>query len=135
MVRLATLLPSAPRSAAPIMRSEASPIGGAARAFLPLLASALLTAQLTGPPLEALADGDTKEFRFPPVNRAQKGRCSFQSSAMGQSNAARDSLYDLRECEMSGKDAGGFDISGALLASGDFSKVNFKEAQLSKVYA
>ena len=54
---------------------------------------------------------------------------------MGQANAARDSLYDLRECPMSGTSAEGFDISGALLAKGDFSKVNFKEAQLSKVYA
>merc|ERR1712127_1070016 len=31
--------------------------------------------------------------------------------------------------------AAGFDISGALLADGDFSKVNFKESQLSKVWA
>ena len=51
---------------------------------------------------------------------------------MGQANAARDALYDLRECPMSATSAEGFDISGALMASGDFSKVNFKEAQLSK---
>lgn len=51
---------------------------------------------------------------------------------MGQANAARDKLYDLRECSMVGADAAGFDISGALLAKGDFSKVNFKETQLSK---
>ena len=54
---------------------------------------------------------------------------------MGQANAARDSLYDLRECQMSGTSAASFDISGALMADGDFSKVNFKESQLSKVYA
>lgn len=54
---------------------------------------------------------------------------------MGQANAARDSLYDLRECKMSGTSAAGFDISGALLAKGDFSKVDFTESQLSKVYA
>ena len=54
---------------------------------------------------------------------------------MGQANAARDSLYDLRECKMTGSSAAGFDISGALLANGDFSKVDFKETQLSKVYA
>ena len=53
---------------------------------------------------------------------------------MGQANAARDSLYDLRECAMSGTNAAGFDISGALLASGDFSNVDFKETQFSKVY-
>jgi|TARA_B110001469_G_C9565445_1_gene280431 uncharacterized protein YjbI with pentapeptide repeats len=34
---------------------------------------------------------------------------------------------------MMGSSAAGFDISGALLADGDFSKVNFKESQLSKV--
>jgi uncharacterized protein YjbI with pentapeptide repeats len=77
----------------------------------------------------------TKEFRFPPIDRANKNRCEFSSSAMGQANAARDSLYDLRECKMSGKSAAGFDISGALLANGDFSNADFKEAQLSKVYA
>lgn len=27
-------------------------------------------------------------------------RCAFKSSAMGQANAARDKLYDLRECDM-----------------------------------
>ena len=54
---------------------------------------------------------------------------------MGQANAARDSLYDLRECKMEGTSAAGFDISGALMADGDFSKVDFKESQLSKVWA
>ena len=33
---------------------------------------------------------------------------------------------------MEGGDAAGFDLSGALLADGDFSKVNFKETQFSK---
>merc|ERR1719201_605770 len=83
----------------------------------------------------AFADGDTENFKFPPIDRSNKNRCKWVSSAMGQANAARDSLYDLRECPMSGSDAGGFDLSGALMAKGDFSKVNFKEAQLSKVYA
>jgi len=54
---------------------------------------------------------------------------------MGQANAARDSLYDLRECKMAATSAESFDLSGALMANGDFSKVNFKEAQLSKVFA
>ncbi|EOD31909.1 hypothetical protein EMIHUDRAFT_418190 [Emiliania huxleyi CCMP1516] len=54
---------------------------------------------------------------------------------MGQANAARDELYDLRECKMSGTDAGGFDLSGALMEKGDFSGTNFKESQLSKAYA
>jgi len=83
----------------------------------------------------ALADGDTATFKFPPIDRTNKNRCKFSSSAMGQANAARDSLYDLRECSMTSLSAEGFDISGALMASGDFSKTSFKEAQLSKVYA
>ena len=54
---------------------------------------------------------------------------------MGQANAARDSLYDLRECQMDKSDASSFDLSGALMANGVFSNANFKETQLSKVYA
>ena len=72
-------------------------------------------------------------YRFPPIDKTKKDRCKFLSSAIGQANAARDSLYDLRECPMTGKDAAGFDLSGALMEKGDFSKVNFKETQLSKV--
>jgi uncharacterized protein YjbI with pentapeptide repeats len=84
----------------------------------------------------ALADGDTTTFKFPPVNENNlASRCKFTSSSMGQANAARDELFDLRICKMGGQDANGGDLSGALMAKGDFSKVNFKEAQLSKVYA
>merc|ERR1711908_35458 len=85
--------------------------------------------------LPALADGGTEKFKFPPIDRAKKDRCRFDSSAMGQANAARDSLYDLRECKMSGASAAGFDISGALMAGGGFSKGDFKETQISKAYA
>jgi len=89
--------------------------------------------------LPALADDGTSgaavKYKFPPIDRKKADRCEFSSSAMGQANAARDSLYDLRECKMGGMSAAGFDISGALLADGDFSKVNFKESQLSKVWA
>jgi hypothetical protein len=49
---------------------------------------------------EALADGSTTKFALPPINRTTRDRCTFKSSAMGQANAARDSLYDLRECNM-----------------------------------
>jgi len=103
----------------------------AATAFA--LSTLLLMPTLT--PLPALADGDTEKFKFPPIDRAKKDRCEWVSSAMGQANAARDSLYDLRECSMAKTNAAGFDISGALLANGDFSNTDFKEAQLSKVYA
>lgn len=47
----------------------------------------------------ALADGSTQKFSLPPVSQA-KDRCVFKSSAMGQANAARDKLYDLRECDL-----------------------------------
>ena len=108
------------------------------RAAAPQLAAAALSALLLLPglgPAPALADGDTKEFKFPPIDRSNKDRCKWTSSAMGQANAARDSLYDLRQCPMSGKNAAGFDISGAIMADGDFSNTNFKEAQLSKAFA
>jgi len=98
------------------------------------LALSTLLCMQTLPPQAALADGDTENFRFPPIDRSKKDRCQFSSSAMGQANAARDSLYDLRECQMADAKAGGFDISGALMAKGVFSGVDFKEAQLSKVY-
>jgi len=105
------------------------------RAVSAALLSGMLLSPAVVPVTPALADGDTKTFKFPPIDRSKKDRCVFASSAMGQANAARDSLYDLRECKMSGADAAGFDLSGALMASGDFSKVNFVESQLSKVFA
>ncbi|KAJ1623269.1 hypothetical protein T492DRAFT_599762 [Pavlovales sp. CCMP2436] len=73
-------------------------------------------------------------YKFPPIDSKKVGRCKFVSSAMGQANAARDSLYDLRECQMDQGNAQGFDISGALMASGSFKGADFKTAQLSKVY-
>lgn len=50
--------------------------------------------------IPVLADGGTTKFVLPPINKEEKGRCEFKSSAMGQANAARDKLYDLRECDM-----------------------------------
>ena len=46
-----------------------------------------------------LADGSTQKFSLPPISNA-KDRCVFKSSAMGQANAARDKLYDLRQCDL-----------------------------------
>ena len=72
-------------------------------------------------------------YRFPPVDLTNlKSRCVFSSSAMGQANAARDSLYEFLQRPMSGKNAA-VDISGAIMADGDFSNTNFKEAQLEGV--
>ena len=123
----------------------------APRAAIGVLAAALFT--LAPPPTSlpamlpsahaALSEGEKEVrteggvvYRFPPVDLTNlKSRCVFSLSAMGQANAARDSLYDLRQCPMSGKNAAGFDISGAIMADGDFSNTNFKEAQLSKAFA
>ncbi|CAM9845112.1 unnamed protein product [Discosporangium mesarthrocarpum] len=82
----------------------------------------------------ALADGSTKRFSLPPISTAPD-RCAFKSSAMGQANAARDKLYDLRECKMGGATADGFDLSGVIASEADFSKTSFKEATMSKSYA
>jgi len=118
------------------LNSIAPALRPAAQTAAAFALSSLLLLPLGGVVPPALADGDTKEFKFPPIDRKNdKQRCQFSGSAMGQANAARDSLYDLRECKMTGASAAGFDISGALLAKGDFSNVDFKEAQLSKVYA
>ena len=115
------------------MRFASSVAGAQRQAWAAVVSAALLVASNSVP--SAIADGDTETFKFPPIDRSIKDRCTFSSSAMGQANAARDKLYDLRECKMSGAKAGGYDLSGALMADGDFSKVDFKEAQLSKVFA
>jgi len=57
---------------------------------------------------------------------------------MGQANAARNKLYDLRECKLSGvKDdefGDEFDLSGVIMTNTDVSKASFHEAQFSKGY-
>ena len=60
--------------------------------------SSLIALSLLLSPLTAHADGDTKTFKLPPIDRSQPSstRCVLKSSAIGQSNAARDSLFDLR---------------------------------------
>ena len=60
----------------------------------------------------AWADGQTDKFKFPPIDYSNKNRCILNSSSMGQANAARDKLYDLRQCQLSGVNAAGFDLSG-----------------------
>ena len=98
-------------------------------------ASAALAALCLAAPLAADADGQTGKFKLPPVNKNDKTRCVFKSSAMGQSNGARDSLFDLRYCDMTGKTADGYDLAGAILSEADFSKASFKETVMSKSYA
>ena len=58
--------------------------------------------------------------------------CSVLFCCYFQANAARDKLYDLRECNLQGQSGAGKDMSGIIAANADFSGVNFKEAQISK---
>lgn len=71
-------------------------VADAARTLGTVLAGATL---IFGGGGAALADGSTQKFSLPPVSQS-KDRCMFKSSAMGQANAARDKLYDLRECDL-----------------------------------
>lgn len=98
------------------------------RAFFAGCASCLVSSPV-------LADGQTSKFVLPPVDKNDKSRCAFKSSSMGQANAARDKIFDLRFCEMESSMAEGFDLSGAIMSDSDFSKSNFRQAQLSKAYA
>jgi len=85
-------------------------------------------------PTPALADGQTKDFKLPPIDFSDKSRCALNSSKMGQANAARDKLYDLRQCDLSGQDASGYDLSGVIMTKTNLSKAKFIEAQFSKGY-
>ncbi|CAM9306471.1 unnamed protein product [Choristocarpus tenellus] len=98
------------------------------------VAAFILGASLLCAGSPSLADGGTKRFSLPPISDSPD-RCTFKSSAMGQANAARDKLYDLRECKLSGLSAAGFDLSGVIASEADFSKTDFKEVTMSKAYA
>jgi hypothetical protein len=86
-----------------------------------VMSQAALTAALvvsmafcTGIP-PAHADGATKTFKLPPIDYTDQSRCVLKSSNMGQANAARDKLVDLRECKIPDANARGFDLSGVLM--------------------
>ena len=53
-------------------------------------------------------------YKLPPIDRKNPDRCKLLSSSIGQANAARDSLYDLRECDIRGQNAEGKDQSGMI---------------------
>ncbi|KAL3768557.1 hypothetical protein ACHAW5_004968 [Stephanodiscus triporus] len=59
---------------------------------------------------------------------------SSRQHEQGQANAARDKLYDLRECQLSGVRGNEFDLSGVIMSKTDVSKAMFREAQFSKGY-
>ena len=117
--------------------------------------SLALAALVLASPVVASADGQTEKFKLPPVDKNDKSRCVFKTSSMGQANGARDKLFDLRQCDMTGKTADGFDLAGAIMSEADFScvppsrriewpfvktfpfrrRASFKETVLSKSYA
>lgn len=96
------------------------------RAAVAVAAAALAGALTTGYVIAAP--------RLPPIDTTERDRCVPQSSAMGQANAARDKLLDLRECALGGLKFHG-DLSGALLAGADLAGADLVGAQLSKAYA
>jgi len=96
--------------------------------------AAALTLSIIANPSPALADGQTKDFKLPPIDKSDKYRCTLSSSSMGQANAARDKLYDLRECKLSGAAASGYDLSGVIMTKTDVSKAKFVESYFSKAY-
>lgn len=78
--------------------------------------AAALAAGVAAAPLACLADGQTGTFKLPPINSNDKTRCVFKSSKMGQSNGAKDTLFDFRQCQMGGKNADGYDLAGAIMS-------------------
>ena len=102
----------------------ASRVGKATAAAV---AAASLAAPLASHALE-------QQYKLPPIDRKDTGRCQLTTSNMGQANAARDKLYDVRECDLKGQTGAGKDMSGLIADSTDFTSVDFKEAQLSKAY-
>jgi hypothetical protein len=99
-----------------------------------LAVSAAVAFILVSSPSASLADGQTKDFKLPPIDYADKNRCVLNSSSMGQANAARDKLLDLRECKIAGAKATGYDLSGVIMTNTDASNANFAEAYFSKGY-
>jgi uncharacterized protein YjbI with pentapeptide repeats len=99
-----------------------------------LALASVVSLSLLSSPFPASADGQTEKFRLPPIDFTDKTRCSLNSSTIGQANAARDKLYDLRQCKLVGAKAEGFDLSGVIMTETDVSKANFQDAYFSKGY-
>ena len=66
-----------------------------------ILYSAILMGSLQLSPMRTSAL--EQQYKLPPIDRSDKTRCELRSSSMGQANAARDKLYDLRECDLKGQ--------------------------------
>ena len=95
-----------------------------------------ITSSLIAAPLLILPAISNAEFRLPPIDQRipKDERCVLSSSTIGQANAARDKLFDLRECNLQGQEGAGKDMSGMIAIDAVFDGVNFKEGQISKGY-
>jgi hypothetical protein len=102
--------------------------------FANLALTTAVSLSVLSAPFPSYADGQTEKFKLPPIDFSDKSRCTLSSSSIGQANAARDKLYDLRQCQLSGASAPGFDLSGVIMSKTDLSKANFQEAYFSKGY-
>lgn len=101
--------------------------------FPPKLAQTTLkTLTLAQVLLPLAANAVAVQYKLPPIDLKDEHRCELVSSSIGQANAARDKLYDLRQCNLKGQSAQGKDLSGMIAADADFSTVSFKDAQISK---
>lgn len=89
----------------------------------------------TAPSQPAQALGTDRRVALPPIKTWQKDRCKWISSKMGQANAQRDKLFDLRECKMAGTSAADKDIAGVIMNNGDFTDVSFENTVMSKALA
>lgn len=102
------------------------------KSFGIIASAALLSSSLF---LPLTSNAIEQRYKLPPIDVNDKNRCALVSSSIGQANAARDKLYDLRQCDLKGQSGAGKDMSGMIAAEADFSGVNLKEAQISKAYA
>jgi hypothetical protein len=80
------------------------------RGFKAIFAAAMFSGLTAFGAADAMAAD--RQYKLPPIDRRDPDRCVLSSSSMGQANAARDKLYDLRECDLHGKDGSGKDLSG-----------------------
>jgi uncharacterized protein YjbI with pentapeptide repeats len=83
-------------------------------------------------PFRIAITGQTEKFKLPPIDFNDQNRCVLKSSKIGQANAARDKLYDLRMCKLQGAKAVGFDLSGVIMTQTDLSNADLKDAYFSK---
>lgn len=78
------------------------------------------------------ANAIEQQYKLPPIDYKDPNRCILTSSSIGQANAARDKLYDLRQCDLRKQSGAGKDLSGMIASDADFTGVNLKEALISK---